>query len=186
MLNIENNTQNVINKTIKETREIFGGNKKASLSSILMDYYEALNARTKQHVFSGLAAGLLDVIRQRYMDDNKIIYALIKALFGLRLDDFNDSYTDRIISTIIEAKDFVDRFNNATHEAIYNSNDGYKIIFINSNGNEEAKHISASELPTQARSFANEIETLFDEYGESLSTPQKAQVFLEVLKKIFK
>jgi hypothetical protein len=38
----------------------------------------------------------------------------------------------------------------------------------------------------QARTFANEIETLIDEVGESMTTVEKAQVILEVLKKLFK
>lgn len=183
---IERNSKNVIQKTANDIKKIFGGNAEASLCSVLQDYYDTLSDRTKRQVFSNLSEKLLEVIRAQYYDDEKIVRTLIKGLLGLRLEDFNDSYIDRITPAIKEAKEVIDRFNIEVRNISLDTENGYEISFFSTDGKIEKKHISSSELPYEARTFANEIENLIEDYGESMTTAQKAQVILEVMKKYFK
>ncbi|MDR3185233.1 MAG: hypothetical protein LBU04_00220 [Christensenellaceae bacterium] len=184
---IENNRKNVIKKTISELLMLFKGKENQSLSSVLQDYYESLNERTKHQVFDGTLGKFLEVIRLRNLDDKKITETLIKNLFGLRLEDFNDVYADQIPSRIINVKNQIDKFNKENKDVIIDSNNWYEICFFNSDGTSEKKHITpAKEIPPAARTFANEIDDVIESYGEAMTNSEKAQVILESIRRLIK
>jgi len=181
----ESNSKNIVVKILSYTKNLFGGKDSMSLSAVFEDYYDSLNDRTKVQVFSRQEARLIEIIRARLSDEDRAIRGLIKNMVNLRLEDLNDELVAMIEISIKTAKEAIDKFNNEAQEEKSGNGIGYDIKFLSSDG-EEVRHISKSELPENSRTFANELEDLFDSYGESLTVSQKAQICLEVMRKLFK
>jgi hypothetical protein len=180
---INNNSANIVYKTTQDIRVIFSPDSTAPIGTILQDWYDSLSKRTLQNVFDGIAARLLDTIQASCnASDDKIVHNLLKNLFGLRLSDFGDRQVDSIVGTIEQAKYIVDKFDKSIDER-HTDVEGYSLSYIEG-GQTVVKHITTSELPSLAKPFANEIQSLFQEYAGALTTSQKLQVLLQVAKKL--
>jgi len=182
----ECNSKNVVAMILNITKLAFGGKSGQSLSSVFENYYESLSERTKGQVFDGQEARLIEIMRANLADEEKAIRLLIKNMLGIRLEDLSDELVVDIEPHIKAAKAAIDKFNRESKEVANGDSAGYDIKFLTTDGKEEVRHISISKLPENSRTFANELEDLFDSYGESLTVSQKAQICLEVMRKLFK
>ncbi|MCL1945202.1 MAG: hypothetical protein FWF56_05305 [Firmicutes bacterium] len=187
---VQSNSINIVTKILKYIKQLFCNNNDTeycdrSLSSIFEDYYDRLNDRTKQQVFVGQEAALMDIIRNNHPNENSTVKLLIRNLVGIRLEDLNDDIVANIEGLISQAKLNIDNFDRDVMQNISNHS-GYDIKFFSKNGVEETRHISITQLPDSARTFANEIEDVFDSYGTALAPPQKARICLDVIRKYIK
>ena len=182
--NIDNNRGNIITKTITTIRRLFHCGKNDSTYSGVLNYYEDLNKTTKTHVFSGVGAVFLNSIKTISNDEDKFVCSLIKGLYHLRIEDLNDEMMDSIGSTLKEAKGIIDKYNADSDEGIEHSANGYEIVFIKQDGNRVEKHFAKTELTKVSELLHNDVTTLLDEFGESISKVEKGQVLLEILKEL--
>ena len=84
---------------------------------------------------------------------------------------------------MIKFKEVVEETNNSTNEQIISSG-MYKISYIDDNGKESVKTLTRVETSRKAQLLNNDITSLLEDFGESISTNEKRQVLLDILEKL--
>lgn len=173
----------LIAKLISITKDVFQGKKKASLGSVLRDWYDGLKTETLQKQFPGNENTVIELIRSITNDDKTFISRLAKALVGLRIDDWNADSIKIFDSELRKFKATVDDYNLSDHSHD-NSANSTKLVFVDESGNEVTRIIENVEYSGRARLLYNDISAAVSEMGESISEQEKRQVLMDILKKL--
>jgi len=175
------------NETIKllliDIRKIFNGNSNATINSILSDWMETLKAETKTHLFNNGNEIIFNFIESIENDEIELFNKIAKHLTGLRMTDWEDSTIVYFLNSLIKFKEVVEETNNSTNEQITSSG-MYKISYIDDNGKESVKTLTRVETSRKAQLLNNDITSLLEDFGESISTNEKRQVLLDILEKL--
>ena len=98
------------------------------------------------------------------------------------MGDFTDEIMSGFIEEIKSVKQEIDVYNeNAKNGSI--TSDGYKISYIDGDGNEIIKQYDAADVTRpQSQYFYNDILSIFEEFGDSLTVDEKRQILFNILK----
>jgi len=156
---------------------------RGSFTSIIKDWYESLNDRTRQSLFSGNENKILELMANITNDESSFIQRLAKAVTSLRIDDWNSDTVDVFLRDIQNFKKTVEDFN-ARKETRAAGSTSYEIIFTGANGEKIPKRFDKTEYSDRAKLLLNEMASHLDEYGQSITEQEKRQVLIELLEKL--
>ena len=177
----DNLINGIVDYLIGKVKMIFSSGKSmGSLSSVIKDWYDDLNDRTRQNLFRGNENKILELISTINNDDKLFIQRLAKAVTLLRIDDWNSDTVDAFISDLEMFKASVESFNAKD----YGSDErtaSYEIIVTDAYGNSVPKRFDKTAYSDKARLLLNEMASYLDEYGQSITEQEKRQVLIELL-----
>ena len=93
-------------RLMQELAALFGHDVQAetSLGSALADWREGLSPKARQHVFSGTAQAMLDIVLTPPAGDLQTLEALARAVLGLRMNDWDDGKASLFLERVRAAK----------------------------------------------------------------------------------
>ena len=149
---------------------------------MIANFYDDLKETTKEHLFSGKASLFLDIAKHPNNDEFKLIETIGRALFNLRMSDFNDEimscYMQELDNVVKEIKNYDEKIEDS------DSAQGYKIMYIDENGSEVTKQIDATEYTEKGQLLYNDITSTLEEYGGAISSDEKRQILFTILKEL--
>jgi hypothetical protein len=176
---------NLIKTLAQDVKDIFNARKtKASLSSVIRDWSEALSDQTKQYLFSGNESRILELLSSVTNDDVSFIQRLAKAVTSLRIEDWNNNTIVIFLRNLQEFKKTVENYNNSKNQAEETGTEEYKITFKDEHGSEITKAFGRVEYSGKAKILLNSIKTDLEEHGQSITEQEKRQVLMELLQKL--
>ena len=173
----------LIEKLIFVTKDVFQGKKKASLGSVLRDWFDSLKIETLQKQFSGNENAVIELIKSITNDDQTFVARLAKALVGLRIEDWNSDSVKMFESELRKFKTTIDDYNLSDHSR-ENPANSTKLVFVDEIGNEVIRIIENVEYSGRAKLLYNDISAAVSEMGEAISEQEKRQVLMDILKKL--
>lgn len=182
---VDKNVLNIIKYISKSIMKLLNRGDEVSLSSALLDYYDDLSDATKHHMFGSDAAKFLEVAKAPGNSEEQIVRSLVRKLTTIRIEDFSDEMLNGLNTIITKAKDEIDNYNNET-KLVGSTSSGYKLMFENKEGAEQVRQVDALVPTPQTKILYNNILADLEDFGESMTEVEKAQVLLEVLRSILK
>ena len=172
----------LINGLIEDMKSVFDSqaHKESSLSSIIKDWYEALNSSTTEHVFDEFNTVLLEQCSHIDNDESSFIKNISKTICGLRIDDWSSQSIELFNNSIENFKNTIDEYNNSSNSEQIETK-GYVLTKIDPKGNTIRKTFDKVECSSMAKLLKNEISNSLDEMGQAISTNEKRQVLLDIL-----
>lgn len=169
----------------EDVRECFGKGQsgKASVISILLDWYETLKDSTKSYLYNGGEDKLLGLISNATNDEKAFMTRFAKGIVGLRIEDWNDKSIEQFNDGLKSFKDAVESHDQKEATGDTNS---YILTFQDDTGNAVSKSFEKCEYSDRAKLLYNEVIDAVDSYGQSISENEKRQVLMEVLEKLCK
>ncbi|MEL5900614.1 hypothetical protein AAGC94_21610, partial [Clostridium sporogenes] len=98
---------------------------------------------------------------------------------GLNIEDWNDTIISIYESKLKEIKDEVENYN----KKVYIGDEFYEIRFF-SNEYKKNKIFKSENISSIGKALFNEIEEIFDEYGDSVEDNEKRNVLIKLIKKL--
>lgn len=180
---LDNAKHTLICEILKKISVLFGKGSKASISSMLTDWYASLSEQTLQNLFPNNENAILEIIRTVTNDEETFAQRIGKAVIGLRVDDWNMSLLQRFCDSISDFKKTVDEYNTLEH---FNGiGEGkYKIITVDAEGNEIIKSFDKVEYSKRARLLYQDITASIDEMGQAISEQEKRQILMDILQSL--
>ena len=169
----------------EDVRECFGKGQpsKATIVSIMLDWYETLKDSTKSYLYNNGEDKLLGLIANATNDEKAFITRLAKGIVGLRLEDWNDKSIEQFNEGL---KSFKDAVESQDQKEETNATNSYTLTFQDDEGNAVSKSFEKCEYSSRAKLLLNEITDAVDSMGQSISENEKRQVLMEVLEKLCK
>jgi hypothetical protein len=176
----------LINVLISDVKTIFGGQntKKASLTSVIKDWYESLGENTINYLFANNESRILELMKSITNDEVTFMERLGKAVTSLRIDDWNANTIEMFLKDLAALKETVEDFDKNYTDVNENASEMYRIIFVDKDGNEVVKTFSKTVYSDRAKLLLNEITTSLEEMGQAISEQEKRQVLMELLEKM--
>lgn len=176
---------NLANVLINDVKTVFARNKNSSrisLTSVIKDWYDSLQEKTIQHLFSGSENQILNLMETISNDEVTFIQRFSKAVTSLRLEDWNETTIEVFLNDVVAFKETVEEYNN--QEISENSSaDEYKLIMTDVNGKEVVKSFAKSKYSDRAKLLYNEITNSIEEMGQAISESEIRQIIIEILEK---
>jgi hypothetical protein len=175
----------LLSKLSEDVKTIFGNAKeRASVSSVVRDWYESLKPETVQYLFPNNENAILELFRTATPDDSSFMQRLCKAASGLRIDDWNEATIKAFLNYCKTFKETVEGYNNG-YDALESKAQGvYQLIFKDINGQERVRTFEKIEYSPKAKLLLNDINAAINEMGQSISEQEKRQVLLEALERL--
>lgn len=166
-----------------ETKAVFNRMIQGSLSSIMHDWYEALPAATREHVFTWEVNAFLHYIKENQTyDDSDAISGLAKCVSMLAIEDWNDNCTTQFFESIRKNIAAVEEF--SLDEARGDEEEGGTIsLSLDYGGTTYENNITISEISGIALTAQGNIESVFEEYGDAITTQERVAMLLKLLRK---
>ena len=178
---ISNTYYNIHQKLIKEAKGVFGGSDKESLSSVFENFYDDLKQSTKEHSFSGKINLFLDLVKHPNNDETKLIEAVARILFNLRMSDFTDEIMNTFIEELTSVKEAVLQYDSDKRRS---NTASYKIVFRDDNGQEITRQFDSAENTAEGDMLYNALTSDLEEFNESISSDEKRQILFKILKEL--
>lgn len=180
----ENGRKSLEEKLVGLTKQIFKGNKSATLISVLKDWFETLKIETIQHQYVNNENVILSLISSATNDEAALINKLAKAIVGLRIDDWDNNCIERFEMELINFKSTVEDYNAESHDLFDAKSRTCRFTFVNGDGNEITRVFERTEYSSIAKLLLNDITSAIEEIGQSISEQEKRQVLIEILEKM--
>lgn len=177
-----NNLFNFKRRIVAEIKKVFRVSENISMTSAFANYYDDLSRRTKEHSFSGKNGAFLNIAQNPNNNEMKLVEDLARAICNLRIGDFTDDIMEGFVEDIKSTKQEIDAYNSRI-ENENGANGGYKISFVDSDGQEIVRQFDSADISTpQSQYLRNNILSDFEEFGDSLSVEEKRQILFNILK----
>lgn len=158
---------------------------KATFRSVMMDWYDGLSNRIKNHVFALGEERILNLIRNMSNDHHRFIEVLTRNLTGLRIDDWEDDTIETFSGAIKQFKDNVEQQNQVEDVNETELNSGlYRLSYVNDEGKVVTKTFNKTPCSERAKIFYNEVTSNIEEYGEAVPKQELRQVLLDIVEKL--
>ncbi|QEK11541.1 hypothetical protein FQB35_03655 [Crassaminicella thermophila] len=186
-ITLDNNKKYLIEHLALDIKKIFMKhyNEQVSLYSVMKDWYEGLDNYTKNNLFNLGEEKFLQEIKNITNDYISFIEKISKIITGLRVEDWNDQTIDKFINEVKKYKENIEKFNEELQQEGNEKVEqrSYKISFFTENGEEKTKTFEKVKLSDEAELMYNEIESIFDGYGESIDISEKRQILMKIFEK---
>lgn len=184
IMNFDDMLTNLIDCLASDIKRIFNGKPNSTIVSTLKDWSETIGDYAKSNLYDNRNEIIFELIDNASNDDIDLIFKISRHLTGLRITDWEDSSITNFVLGLENFKKAVETINANSDKNKDNENGVYKITYIDENGKEETKTLTKVETSKRAQLFNNEVLTLIDEYGGGITTNEKRQVLLEIIKKL--
>ena len=171
----------LVQRVIYDTKEVFGGSKQASLSSVLHEWYDSLSERTLENLFPNQENSILNLIKTITNDETAFAERCGKTLSGLMINDWEEKTLEKYKEALVNFKNTIDKYNAERLENIEKGNQRYKIVIVNEDGSEQVKSFEHTEYSKFANLLYQDITASIEEMGRSISEQEKRQILIEIL-----
>ena len=154
-----------------------------SLSSVIKDWCESIDRSAFEQLFADGTDRCLGLFKNVSNDDDATISRLAKLSTDLRLEDWDDKIRDLFLQNVIMYKQTAEG-----HHGIQNENtegveaSAYQISFTNDRGEMVTKRFEHVENTGKGKLLHNQVTAALDSMGRSISTQEKRQILMEILK----
>ena len=175
---LDNHISNIKDYLILETKKVFGDRSTGTLSSAILDWKQKLTEKTKKRMFDTKTNQILGYLLSiNAYDDVKLIEDLSKCVIGINLADWSNStlekYKELLTSTIIS----INVFNVSSDDE--SGENGIEVVI---NGEKISKTFASVKTTPMGMTVMNNIESVFEEYGDAISSDEKLSILLNVIK----
>ena len=160
---------------------------RASLHSILMDWYEQLPSAIGEEVFSDGTTSFLKICQGDLLGDVQLIRQLAREVTGLRLEDWSDKTYSEFCTKVKRYKQTADEFqpvNQKNAETAEEVEDGYYFSYPEA-GQMVRRHFVKVPYSPRAKLLLNSITADIEAMGQAINPEEKRQVVAEILQKLF-
>ena len=167
---IDKLTDNLYINITQDIRNIFGLHEEASLYNGLSEWVDKFN---KNKVYNnGFNRGFVSFIEdnKNLNDENLYLNKLSSYLIGLYLSDWNDETPCLFLDKIATVKQEIE--NESLNSDEYDDNTGKLEIALTVD----------IELSNRAEMMKNDLNEMFEDYGNSVTLDEKKQILLEILR----
>lgn len=178
----ENFLENLEEKLIKDIIKIFGKITEIGIISILKNWEEDLNEKTKEHIFNKCEDKFLKLISESGNNERSFIEKLTRLVTALRIEDWNKDIIERFLKELKEMKLTIEEFDKNLVNNSVSENNSYRITFISDEGNEQIRSFDKIDCSRRANLLYNDILSSIDEMGESISEQEIRQILIDILK----
>ena len=177
---------------IMDVKQIFCGDAfaNATLSSVVMDWYEGLSVAARNKVYANNAERIFKVFENATNDERLLIEGLARVLTSLRIDDWTDSnipvFCDRMVDykLTIDAESCKTQADKIEESIALGEQTGYSIVFVDESGNATQRVFDRVERTKRSEVLYRRIDSALKEMGHSVSPQEKRQVLMEILEKL--
>ncbi len=163
---------------LNESKMVFESNKGGSLSSAILTWKEKLNDKTVKHMFDTKTNQVLGyLLSVSNYDDGKIIDDLSKIVSDVNIADWSNATLEKYIQSFREIIIAINSFNSSSDEV--NAENGIEVLI---NGETISKTFSSVKTTPMGMTVLNNIEAVFEEYGEAISSDEKLNILLQIIK----
>lgn len=157
-----------------------------SLSSTIKDWCETLDQSVFDQLFSDGTEKCLKVFKNISNDDDLTISTLAKLATDFRIEDWDDKIKDLFFTNMKKYKETAESYHSlSVNNKDSNTNiNSYQITFTNLNGDSVTKHFNKVEETGRGKLLYNQVTAALDSMGRSISTQEKRQVLMEILKNL--
>lgn len=178
----ENLLENLKERLLEDINKIFGGEKEKSKISILKDWEESLQEKTKEYIFNKNENKVLELIRESGNNEKFFIEKLARLVTSLRIEDWNKNTIEKFLKEVKDIKHTIEEFNNNLSNENEIDNNSYKISFVNEDGKEQVRSFEKIECSRRANLLYNDLLSSIDEMGESITKQEIRQILMDILK----
>ena len=163
---------------ICETKKIFGDKSEGTLSSAILHWKQKLAEKTKRRMFDTKTNQILGYLLSiNAYDDVKLIEELSKCVIGINLADWSNSTIEKYKEILSTAILNINAFNNSSDDE-----EGANGIEVVINGEKISKTFASVKTTPIGMTVMNNIEAVFEDYGDSISSDEKLSILLNVIK----
>ena len=154
-----------------------------SLSSVIKDWCESIDRSDFEQLFADGTDRCLGLFKNISNDDDATISRLAKLSTDLRLEDWDDKIRDLFLQNVRMYKQTAEG-----HHGIQNENtegveaSAYQISFTDDRGEMVTKRFEHVENTGKGKLLHNQVTAALDSMGRSISTQEKRQILMEILK----
>ena len=154
-----------------------------SLSSVIKDWCESIDQSAFEQLFTDGTDRCLGLFKNISNDDDATISRLAKLSTDLRLEDWEDKTRDLFLQNVRMYKETAE-----SHHGVQKENtagvgvSAYQISFTDDNGEMVTKRFDHVENTGKGKLLHNQVTAALDSMGRSISTQEKRQVLMEILK----
>ena len=177
-------SNNTISKLEIDIKTIFNGNPNATINSVLKDWEENLNNSVKTYLFNNGDEIVFKYIEENDNNELELFSKLTKHFTGLRFADWDEETISRFLNSLTNFKKTVEEKNSQQNNNSQAETSVYKISYVDENGQVEEKILTKTPQSSRAQLLNNDITSLLEDFGESISTNEKRQVLLDILRKL--
>ena len=157
--------------------------RRMSLSSVIKDWCESIEQSAFEQLFTDGTDRCLGLFKNISNDDDATISRLAKLSTDLRLEDWDDKIRDLFLQNVRMYKQTAEG-----HHGIQNENtesveaSAYQISFTDDSGEMVTKRFEHVENTGKGKLLHNQVTAALDSMGRSISTQEKRQILMEILK----
>lgn len=154
-----------------------------SLSSVIKDWCESIDQSAFEQLFADGTDRCLGLFKNISNDDDATICRLAKLSTDLRLEDWDDKIRDLFLRNVRMYKETAEG-----HHGIQKENaegvetSAYQISFTDDSGEMVTKRFEHVENTGKGKLLHNQVTAALDSMGRSISTQEKRQILMEILK----
>ena len=169
---------------VDDINKIFKGRANATMVSTLKDWVDELKSETKSYLLDNRNEAIFEYVQNASNSEEELLFKLTKHLSGLRLTDWEESTITYFIEALTNFKKQVDEKNASDSSSAVGEKGVYHISFVDENGNEDVKTLTKIETSRKAQLLDNDITSLLEDFGQSITTNEKRQVLLEIIRRL--
>lgn len=157
--------------------------RRMSLSSVIKDWCESIDQSAFEQLFTDGTDRCLGLFKNISNDDDATISRLAKLSTDLRLEDWDDKIRDLFLQNVRMYKETAEG-----HHGIQKENtegveaSAYQISFTDDSGEMVTKRFERVENTGKGKLLHNQVTAALDSMGRSISTQEKRQILMEILK----
>ena len=179
---LDNTINEVISHIALDISNIMLPQKKVALIFALKEWANTITRDAKAYMLNGNSEELFRIIDIAENDEIETMKSLVKLVNGLRIEDFEHDAPTKFIENF---KKLVGEINDKNiQKTSKKSGSVYKIISIDSEGNEHERKLEKVELSPKTKLFENDILTQIDEFGDSISVSEKRLILMQIIEKL--
>lgn len=175
-----------------ELIKAFGENAqiRASLISVLENWYENLGIEVSQQVFADNTGAFLQLLGSGMTDEARLLDKMSMLATGLRMRDWNHEDIKRFMDNVAGYKSLAEEYNaeagqnagNAIESpALAMKENSYELRMADDAGRIQVKRFDKNDYTSRGRRLKNSLLARLDEAGQGLTPGEKRQIVLEVL-----
>ena len=174
----------------KETKKVFfkGNNsstlKKCSLTSTVKDWCDSLDQAVFEQLFDDGTDVFLHHLSHITNDEDMFVVRLAKIATELRIEDWDDNTFNHYIERLTEFKRCAEDFQGSTSEEDGLISSSYQLIFIDDEGEAIIRRFDKTETTKRGQLLLNSITADLESMGDAISSQEKRQILMEILKKL--
>ncbi|WFD11309.1 hypothetical protein [Tepidibacter hydrothermalis] len=192
---LDNHIFNVKNHLILETREVFNKEYQGSLGQALKNWYDDLKETNKKYSYNIEANNILEFIQNLNTNNEiDIVSKMAYIVTGLNIEDWKDEtylkYKEeiqKIYKDVSEDKEEIQKVYDEVYECedeiAMTSVELYKVVKVQNGKLAKEKNFKGKDISPIGETLLNQMEELFEEYGESIEVNEKRNILMQILQK---